>query len=62
MRRPYSVNHSREAVAALGNNVDDPTTVLAHVSVKGSFAHVESSVEVQVDDSSEALGAQHASR
>lgn len=62
MRGPYSVNHSREAITALGDNVDDPPTVLAHVSVKGSLAHVESSVEVQVDNGSEPLGAQHASR
>lgn len=62
MRNPYSVNHSRETVAALGYNVDDASTVFAHISVKGSLAHVESSVEVQVDDSGESLGAQHASR
>lgn len=59
---PYSVNHSGETVAALGNNVDDPSTMLTHVSIKGSLAHVECAVEVQVDDSGESLGAQHTSR
>lgn len=59
---PYGVNHSGETVAALGNNIDDLSTMLAHVSIKGSLAHVERSVEVQVDDGGKSFGAQHASR
>jgi len=58
----YSVNHPRESVATLGNDVDNASSVVAHVAIKSSLAHIERSIEVQVHDSGKALGSQHACR
>lgn len=53
--RTYRVNHAGKAVAALGDNVDDRSAVLAHVAFKGSLAEVECSHEIQINDCCEPL-------
>ena len=53
--KTHGVNHAEKAVVALGDDVDDGSTVLAHVAFKGSLVEVECSHEVQVDNYCEPL-------
>lgn len=52
---------SGDTVPGFGDDGDDLTSMLAHVPVKGSLAHVERAIQVQVDYSREALAGQLAS-